>query len=374
MYKKTLRSPIVRFGNKIKAADLIWKIFGKVSVYVDPFCGSLSVPLNAPYKLRRATINDKDALLANFWRALQKEPEAVAKWAEYPAMHIDLMARREWLRQQWPVAIQAMHIDPDWYDVRMAGWWCWMVSNAIDMGRMAYPTEKMTKNYNAAMKAAQGFVLDWENENIRSHFPDIEGQKKDRPHVSGSIGVMSKTRKVGSGQWPHAYGDKGVMANKSRNNLLEWMYELAARIEHYIVLCKEWHEIVSSRTVLNTVPSESSYSALFLDPPYDLGEDERESNLYSVDDTNIAAAVRQWLFTPQERDGIKPWYHPRLRIILCAYEGDHAPIPDSTVYQWEQPDGYYVQRTSLKSWDKREILICNPACVPVHDTEQQSLF
>ena len=267
-----------------------------------------------------------------------------------------------------------MHIDPDWYDVRMAGWWCWMVSNAIDMGRMAYPTEKMTKNYNAAMKAAQGFVLDWENENIRSHFPDIEGQKKDRPHVSGSIGVMSKTRKVGSGQWPHAYGDKGVMANKSRNNLLEWMYELAARIEHYIVLCKEWHEIVSSRTVLNTVPSESSYSALFLDPPYDLGEDERESNLYSVDDTNIAAAVRQWLFTPQERDGIKPWYHPRLRIILCAYEGDHAPIPDSTVYQWEQPDGYYVQRTSLKSWDKREILICNPACVPVHDTEQQSLF
>jgi hypothetical protein len=49
------------------------------------------------------TVNDKDCYLANFWRALQADPEAVAHWADAPVNEADLHARHQWLVNQTDV-------------------------------------------------------------------------------------------------------------------------------------------------------------------------------------------------------------------------------------------------------------------------------
>jgi hypothetical protein len=54
----------------------VWERFGNVPNYVEPFAGSLAVLLARPTPPRVETVNDKDCYLANFWRALQHDPEA----------------------------------------------------------------------------------------------------------------------------------------------------------------------------------------------------------------------------------------------------------------------------------------------------------
>jgi DNA adenine methylase len=90
-----LAAPFPYFGGKSKIASLIWQHFGDVDNYVEPFMGSLAVLLARPPEHRRIaeTVNAKDNYLANFWRAVQAEPAAVAKWANWPVNETDLMAR-----------------------------------------------------------------------------------------------------------------------------------------------------------------------------------------------------------------------------------------------------------------------------------------
>ena len=75
-------APFPYFGGKSKVADPVWRAFGTVSNYVEPFFGSGAVLLARPMPINGPeTINDFDGMVANFWRALQADPEAVADWA-----------------------------------------------------------------------------------------------------------------------------------------------------------------------------------------------------------------------------------------------------------------------------------------------------
>ena len=65
---------------------------------------------------------------------LRADPEAVAYWAAWPTIHQDLTARHTWLRQ-WRVEHGGkVETDPDFYDVKVAGWWVWGLSNWIGGG------------------------------------------------------------------------------------------------------------------------------------------------------------------------------------------------------------------------------------------------
>ena len=75
-----MKAPFPWFGGKSRAAELVWQHFGDVGNYVEPFAGSLAVLLARPHEPRIETVNDADAYLANFWRALQADPEAVAQY------------------------------------------------------------------------------------------------------------------------------------------------------------------------------------------------------------------------------------------------------------------------------------------------------
>ena len=78
-----MRAPFPYFGGKSSIADEIWRRLGQDAPnYVEPFAGSLAVLLaRNPKRIGIETVNDADGLLANFWRAVQADPERVAKYA-----------------------------------------------------------------------------------------------------------------------------------------------------------------------------------------------------------------------------------------------------------------------------------------------------
>jgi DNA adenine methylase len=47
--------------------------------YVEPFAGSLAVLLARPHAPKIETVNDKDGLISNFWRAVKYAPDEVAR-------------------------------------------------------------------------------------------------------------------------------------------------------------------------------------------------------------------------------------------------------------------------------------------------------
>lgn len=99
--KTTLQAPFPWFGGKRKVAAEVWARFGAVDNYVEPFFGSGAVLLGRPSPIvGNETINDLDGYVANFWRAIQREPEGVAAWADNPVNENDLHARHVWLLQQ----------------------------------------------------------------------------------------------------------------------------------------------------------------------------------------------------------------------------------------------------------------------------------
>ncbi len=72
-----IKAPFPWFGGKSRAAPLIWSRLGEVDNYVEPFAGSLAVLLGSPRIARTETVNDKDGFIANFWRAVAADPNAV---------------------------------------------------------------------------------------------------------------------------------------------------------------------------------------------------------------------------------------------------------------------------------------------------------
>ncbi len=84
-----MKAPFVWFGGKRKVAPQVWEALGDVDNYVEPFFGSGAVLLGRTHDMndghRRAeTVNDADGFLANFWRAISKDPESVAHYADHP--------------------------------------------------------------------------------------------------------------------------------------------------------------------------------------------------------------------------------------------------------------------------------------------------
>ena len=85
-----LKAPFPYFGGKSAVAAEVWRRFGNVKNYVEPFFGSGAVLLGRPHWRPDGprlveTVNDADGLLVNFWRAVQRAPDAVALHADTPA-------------------------------------------------------------------------------------------------------------------------------------------------------------------------------------------------------------------------------------------------------------------------------------------------
>lgn len=300
-----LQAPFPWFGGKRRVASLVWDRFGDVPNYVEPFFGSGAVLLGRPHTPRVETVNDKDALLANFWRAVQRDPEGVAAAADWPVNEVDLYARHCWLVSEGAARVERLRSDPDYYDVQTAGWWVWGLGQWIGGGWCE----------------AAG-----------------RGVHRQMPSLSAPFGVHR--------QMPSLHSGMGVHRKTRRAGLTEWMITLAERLRAVRVCCGDW-----SRIVGHSATTYHGVTAVFLDPPYLPVGRER---LYRVE-TDVGAAVRAWARTNGD--------NPQLRIALCGYDGEHD-LPGWSEVHWKAQGGYANQAQGRgRANAAREVIWFSPHCL-----------
>ena len=309
-----LKAPFPWFGGKSRVADLVWDRFGDVPNYAEPFFGSGAVLLCRPHPPHTETVNDLDCMVANFWRALQHDPDAVAHFADWPVNEADQHARHLWLCSQADFR-EAMKVDPDYYDSKIAGWWVWGQCIWIGAG--------------------------WCSVQL-PHLGDAgTGVHRKLPHLGDAGRGVNR-------QLPHL-GDAGTGECLSIP-LLAYMHALADRLRSVRVCCGGWERILGPSPTF-----KHGITGVFLDPPY-ADEADRQADLYAADSTDVAHAVRRW--------AIENGDNPLLRIALCGYDGEHAMPESWECVEWKARGGYGSQGDGRgRENADRERVWFSPACL-----------
>lgn len=140
----------------------------------------------------------------------------------------------------------------------------------------------------------------------------------------------------------------GVHSKRVRTEgIVTAMDELSRRIRYVKIACGDWKRVLSE-SILFT----KSSAGVLLDPPY------YEGNMrYAEGDTSISASVREWALEHGD--------DPRLRIVLCGYEGEHKMPESWRVISRIENGGYGNQSGNVNK--KRERLWLSPHCLPVGD-------
>jgi len=301
-----MKTPYPWFGGKTLVADIVWERFGDVQNYVEPFFGGGAVLLNRPawHTGKVETVNDINAWLTNFWRAVKADPDAVAHHADWPVNEIDIAARRDWLFKQTG-QIANMERDPDWYNAKLAGVWVWGVCSTI------------------------GDV--W---------------KDNSAHLNAGRGVHRAGAHRGRGMGVHRAGAHLGDAGRGAS-IREYFQALQRRMERVRVMCGDWTRVTSP-----TVTTHHGLTGMFLDPPYIDGCD----NVYEEHGNDVREAVREYALA----------HGQEMRIALCCYEGEHDMPPEWECYAWKANGGYGSQGNGrAKANAHRERIWFSPACLKV---------
>jgi len=323
-----LVAPFPYFGGKSRAVDAVWGAFGEVDCYVEPFAGSAAMLLAAPDGKRVETINDADGFVANFWRAIAKDSDAVAEHADWPTNEADLFARHSWLVRQRDSLLDALHADPDYYDAKIAGWWCWGLCNWIGSGWCS---------------GDGPWVHDGERIVDGRKLPHLgnagQGINRKLPHLSAGRGINRKL--------PHLSAGRGI----NRGSFIrEWFSALQARLRDVRVACGDW-----SRVVADSVTTRHGLTALFIDPPYTLGEMD-----YAAGGVGgaLSEEVRAWC--------VANGGNHLLRIVLCGHAGEHDELLANGWHTrtWTARKGY-AATPEARANSAGETLWCSPHCVPL---------
>jgi len=362
-----IKSPFPYFGGKSKVADVVWQRFGDVDHYVEPFAGSLAVLLGRPggHTANAETVNDLDNYLCNFWRAVQAEPDAVARWADWPVNETDLHARHAWLVTHGRDRLINLDADPMAYDPQVAGWWLWGICSWIGGGWCSGngPWRVVDgKLVKAPSNAGQGINrqrphLGNAGRGINRQRPHLgnagRGINRQLPHLGDAGRGINRQRphlgNSGQGikrQLPHL-GDAGQGINRKRQDIYVYMRALAERLRHVRVCCGDWQRIVTAGAL-----SHGASVGVFLDPPYS-AETGRDMSLYNHE-SDVSAAVRAWALENGD--------NPRYRIALCGYEGEHD-MPGWHVYKWTARAAYKSSRGDLTKNRNLERIWFSPGCL-----------
>lgn len=387
----TLKSPFPYFGGKSRITDLVWERFATVDNYVEPFFGSGALLLGCPWPGHTETVNDADGLLANFFRALQLDPDAVAYYADWPVNEADLHARHRWLVDRRSLVEELMQ-DPDWYDARAAGWWVWGISQWIGTGwcpRVGAAPDEAPHLGNAGqgvnrqmpeLSGDSGATGHGVHAQKHSHKvatkdgkfwnkrPSVEnnGVHRKMPHAGDAGRGVHRAQHL-SQQVPELGHDRGVAAvvgqslghrmpfilgihgitHAGEGALYDYFRALAARLRRVRVVCGDFERILGP-----PVTWRHGTTAVFLDPPY---ADAEHAIEYSGGGA-VWGRVTAWCETNGD--------HPLLRIALCGYEGTWTPPAGWEAIKWRAPGGYGSQGQGRgRANAAREVVWFSPNCL-----------
>lgn len=324
-----LRAPFPYFGGKSRVADVIWARFGDVTNYVEPFAGSLAVLLARPHAPRVETVNDRDAHVANYWRAVTADPDAVASYADWPVNEVDLHARHQWLVTTGAERVARLEHDPDYYDVQAAGWWVWGICTWIAGGWCQVSTSGSPARRLPHLSSA----------GLGIHRPG--------DHATAHIRLPHSL--------PHLGTSRGI--HRDTVDLIATFRRLSARLRRVRVTCGNW-----TRVTGDSVTWRHGITGILLDPPY---VHAGRSRVYAVDD-DVADEVRAWAVQQGE--------NPLLRMALCGYEGDYDMPSTWTPFAWKAAGGYGSQGQGRgRENAARERIWFSPHCLPAQ-AAQGDLF
>lgn len=381
---ESVKAPFPAFGGKSRAASLVWERFGQVVNYVEPFANSAAVLLACPADIqpRVETLNDINCFIANFWRATAWDPEAVARWSDWPVLEADLHSRHRWLLRMAKLLRARIEADPGYYDARVAGWWVWGASAWIGSGwaedtggatpafgrgvhasRTLDPSRRLPRFGSAAPSGESresGGAAGVHGRGMRSpssRLPDLSGGTQwgtDEPNARAGRGIHSERTRGPSRQLPALGGggasNQSLNAISARTRLYDIFAALSARLRYTRVACGDWARICTP-----AVTYRHGLTAVFLDPPYDGYE-----HVYGAAkaDEPLSAKVRAWALENGARDD--------MRIALCGYDGEHDALEAAgwEVVSWKAKGGYANQRLDGENANKhRERIWFSPACL-----------
>jgi DNA adenine methylase len=315
------------FGGKARVAQTVWDRLGNVGTYVEPFFGSGAMLFRRPPEHfadgdRRETVNDFDGMIANFWRAVQADPEAVAAHADWPCNEVDLTARHIWVVNQKPALAERMQADPEYFDAKIAGRWvwglCWWIGTGYGTGNGCWNTDGQR-----LVKMGQGV-------------------NRQRPHLGDD----------GRGD-PH----EGRCDNYTEH-VLDQILRARDRLRRVRVCCGDWARVCTPAAA-GYCPTHRGTVGIFLDPPY--GTMGERSDCYTHEDYSIAGKVTEWAKTAGA--------DPRVRICIAGYEGEtHGELEALgwDVVAWKAGGGMAgTAKNTERGKDnaKRERLWFSPHCV-----------
>lgn len=314
-----LPSPFPWFGSKRPITADVWRAFGRVEAYYEPFFGTGRMLFDNPHPPVREIVNDLDSYVCNFWRAVQADPEAVASYADWPINELDLHARHAWLIEAKSEETERLRDDPTYHSTQHAGWWVWGLCAWIGRG--------------------------WCSANDR-RIPHLgsTGQAihRQRPHLSSTGRGIHRQR-------PHL-GDTG--RGSEQRVTVPYLRALQQRLRHVWVCCGDWSRILTPAVLFG---GRLFPIAVFLDPPY--SKAIRDADLYATD-TDPAPSVAAWA----RQHGADP----RMRIALCGYEGEHD-LPGWSVLRWKTNGGMANTgngETQAKANKAKECVWFSPHCIP----------
>lgn len=177
------------------------------------------------------TVGDADGFVANFWRAMQADCEAVEQhWAE-PAVEVDMLAWHYRLKDECEALADKLICDPRYYDSELAGRWAHLASWCL-RGPMS-----------------------------------ADNPSKLKPSTtSGGVVTMR-----GDGR---------------RDERLEWLRSVQSRLSSVRIMFGDWRRTVTDAEFTGT------YNGVFLDPPYHLKA--RAQYNYQAGGSDPAAEALEW--------------------------------------------------------------------------------
>lgn len=199
-----MRTAYSYFGGKSKVAPQVWKRFGHVNYYLEPFFGSGAVLLGSTYVPANEIVNDLYCMITNFWRSVKYNPEKTAKYADIPMNEIELEATQTWLIPKKEELEKKLRADLEYHDPKIAGRWVWGVAQ-------------------------------WMGDNWCSS--DRTLQKRPSFNKSG--------------------------IHRNSVNIQDYFKDLSYRLRGTIICCGDWE-----RVLCDFITTKNVSTAVFLDPPY----------------------------------------------------------------------------------------------------------
>lgn len=337
------------FGGKSRIAPLVWERFGRVDNLVDPFFGSGAILLAAPWPDDRIeTVNDRDGLLTNFWRALRAFPDEVAALADYPVSELDLHARHRYLVDR-RAYVEHMQADPEWCDVKLAAWWVWGISQWIgsgwcpvspagvaNVGQLSRQMPHVGDAGRGVHRAANAHA------GLSQQVPDLSarGRGVAAPRLARQLPNVGST---GSGGPCRGSGVHRV--SLANDNLSAYFQALADRLRRVRIVCGDWTRVTGP-----SVTWRHGTTAAFLDPPY---AQAGRADVYAVEG-DIFRQVQAWAVEAGARKD--------MRIALCGYSFEMPE--DWKIVRWKAQGGYGSQGEGRgRENANREMIAFSPHCL-----------